>query len=96
MPPGPASPAPTSGPSAAPLRSPVGDALYDWARTKEEPGYVFTQQELLDSGLIPQNNLSILVEALNYLLRRRLFKPHDIKGQQGAGYELVEEAAAAK
>lgn len=96
MPPVLVSPAPTPGPSTAPSKSPVGDALYEWARTQEEPGYVFTQQQILDSGLIPQNNLNILVEALNYLLRRRLFKPHDIKGQQGAGYELVEEATAAK
>lgn len=92
MPPG----RPTPGPSSAPLKSPVGDALYNWARENQEPGYVFTQQELLDSGLIPQNALPILLEALKYLLGRRLFKAHDIKGQQGAGYELIEEAAAAK
>lgn len=82
--------------SSAPLKSPVGDALYNWARETQEPGYVFQQQELLDSGLIPQNSLHVLVEAIKYLVGKRLFKPHDIKGQQGVGYELVEEAAAAK
>jgi len=82
--------------SAAPLKSPVGDALYNWARENQEPGYVFQQQELLDSGLIPQKSLQVLVEAIKYLVGKRLFKPHDIKGQQGVGYELVEEAAAAK
>lgn len=88
---------PSAGPSSAvPLKSPVGDALYEWARTKEDSGYVFTQQELLDSGLIPQKSLTILLDAVKYLLGKRLFKAHDVKGQQGAGYELIEEAAAAK
>jgi len=82
--------------SSAPLKSPVGDALYNWARETEASGYVFQQQELLDSGLIPQNSLQVLVEAIKYLVAKRLFKPHDIKGQQGIGYELIEEAAAAK
>lgn len=86
----------TPGPSTAPIKNHVGEALYNWAREGEEPGYVFTQQELLDSGLIPQNDLKILLDAIKYLLGRRLFKAHDIKGQQGVGYELVEEAAAAK
>lgn len=92
MPPG----RPTPGPSAASGKSPLGDALYQWARAEQEPGYVFTQSELLDSGLIPQKDLNLLLEALKFLVGRRLFKPHDIKGQQGVGYELVEEAAAAK
>lgn len=76
--------------------SKVGDALYNWARSQQSPGYVFTQQELLDSSIIPNGDLHILVEAVRYLFSRRLFKAHDIKGQQGAGYELIEEAAAAK
>lgn len=91
MPPG----RPTPGPPTASNRSPVGDALYNWARQSQAPGFVFTQQELLDSGLIPQNSLHILLDAVNYLIRRRLFNPHDIRGQTGVGYELVEEAAAA-
>lgn len=74
----------------------IGDALYEWARETQDAGYVFRQQELLDSGLIPNNDLKILLEGLQYLIARRLFKPHDIKGSQAAGYELVEEAAAAK
>ncbi|KAK5094632.1 34-kDa subunit of RNA polymerase III (C) [Lithohypha guttulata] len=91
----PARPSATPGPSTAPTKSPVGDALYEWARGAEEPGYVFTQHELLDSGLVPKNDLIILLEATRYLVSRRLFKAHDIKGQAGIGYELVEEAAAA-
>lgn len=88
---------PSAGPSGtAPLKSPVGDALYEWARTNHKAGDVLTQQELLDSGLIPQQSLQLLLEAVKYLLSKRLFKAHDIKGQQGAGYELVEEVAAAK
>ncbi|MBA7494008.1 hypothetical protein ES702_04575 [subsurface metagenome] len=85
-----------AGPSSAGKKNLIGDALYNWARENQEAGYVFQQQELLDSGLIPNNDLQILVEGLNYLIQRRLFKPHDIKGSQAAGYELVEEAAAAK
>lgn len=85
-----------AGPSSSVKKSLVGDALYDWARENHDAGYVFQQQELLDSGLIPNNDLNILLEGLNYLLGRRLFKAHDIKGSLAAGYELVEEAAAAK
>lgn len=92
MPPGP----PAAGPSNTGKKSLIGDALYEWARETQEAGYVFRQQELLDSGLIPNNDLNILLEGLTYLIGRRLFKPHDIKGSQAAGYELVEEAAAAK
>ena len=91
MPPGRATPA-----SSAPSKSPLGDALYNWARETQEPGYVFQQEELLDSGLVPAKNLQTLVEALSYLAGKRLFKAHDIRGQQGVGWELVEEAAAAK
>lgn len=96
MPPGPGRPTPGPSSSSAPSKSPLGDALYNWARTEHEPGYVLTQTELLDSGLIPQKDVNTLLEALKYLVGRRLFKPHDIKGQQGVGYELVEEATAAK
>lgn len=92
MPPG----RPAAGPSTTVKKSLIGDALYEWAREHQEAGYVFQQQELLDSGLIPNNDLTILLEGLNYLLSRHLFKAHDIKGSHAAGYELVEEAAAAK
>lgn len=92
MPPG----RPAAGPPSSVTKSKVGDALYNWARETREVGYVFQQQELLDSGLVPRNDLKILLEALTYLTTRRLFKPHDIKGSQAVGYELVEEAAAAK
>lgn len=77
-------------------KSAVGDALYKWARGTQEAGYVFTQLELLGSGLIPNRDLTILLHAAQDLVSRRLFKLHDIKGQQGVGWELVEETAAAK
>lgn len=85
-----------AGSSSSATKSLIGDALYNWARETQEAGYVFQQQELLGSGLVPHNDLKILLEALTYLTTRRLFKPHDIKGSQAVGYELVEEAAAAK
>lgn len=88
---------PTPGPSSNPKRHPVGDALYNWCRTQEKSaGEIFTQQELRSSGLIPNDNIHILLEAVTYLCKKRLFKIHDIKGQTAAGYELVEEEVAAK
>lgn len=78
-----------------PAKSPIGDALYNWFRENHEVGTVLTQNELLDSGIIPQKSLVFLLEAVKYLTSKRLLKLHDIKGSQAAGYELVEEAAAA-
>jgi len=96
MPPRPSA-TPTPGSSTAQNKNPVGDALYNWCRDQEKlAGEIFTQQDLLDSGLIPGNSLLILLEATQYLVAKRLFKIHDIKGQTGVGWELVEEAAAAK
>lgn len=77
-------------------KHPLGDSLYNWAREKKEAGDVFTQAELLDSALIPDGDLQLLLDAVQYLAQRRLFRPVDIKGQTGIGYELIEEAAAAK
>lgn len=94
MPPG--RPSATPGPSSAATgKHALGDALYEWVRQREEPG-AFTNGDLLDSGLVPKRDINILAEAVNYLLNRRLLRPLDIRGQSGIGYELVEEAAAAK
>lgn len=82
--------------TTVPRKHPLGDSLYNWARDKKEPGDVFTQAELLDSALIPDRDLQLLLDAVQYLAQRRLFRPVDIKGQTGIGYELIEEAAAAK
>lgn len=96
MPPRPSS-TPTPGPSTNQKKHPVGDALYNWCRGQEkDAGEIFTQQELRGSGLIPNDNLHILLEAVQYLCNKRLFKVHDIKGQTAVGYELVEEEVAAK
>ena len=93
MPPG--RPSAPPGPSSTIGKHPLGDALYEWVRQREEPGAV-TQDDMLDSGLIPKKDLALLVEAVNHLLARRLFRAVDIRGQAGLGYELIEEEDAAK
>lgn len=84
----------TSGPSTR--KNALGDAIYEWARSAKDAGDVFTQPEIFTSGLIPDNELKLLLDAAQYLVNRRLFRAVDIKGQQGIGWELVEETAAAK
>lgn len=78
---------PTPGPSGT--KNLVGEALYAWCCREHDYGYVFQQEELLDSNVIPNRDLFVLLTAAQYLVGRHLLKIHDIKGQEGAAYELI-------
>lgn len=80
---------PTPGPSRAGAQHLVGDALYAWCRNEKDFGYVFIQDELLASNIIPGRDLNVLLSATQYLVSKHLLKLHDIKGQEGIGWELV-------
>ena len=85
---------PTPGPSAAASgRNLTGDALYTWCTQNYEPGYVFTQTELLGAGIIPNQELPILLTSVDYLVRKSLFRVHDRAGG-GIGWELVDPETA--
>lgn len=80
---------PTPGPSRPTPQHMVGDALYSWCRNEKDFGYVFVQEELLNSNIIPNRDLNILLSATQYLVSKHLLKLHDIKGHEGIGWELV-------
>jgi hypothetical protein len=80
---------------AAPARSPLGDALYAWAADNFDPGYVFTQSELLGAGVIPNSDVTLLLPAVEYLVGKSLFRLHD-KAGGGVAWELVDPEVAKK
>ncbi|KAJ9616532.1 34-kDa subunit of RNA polymerase III (C) [Cladophialophora chaetospira] len=87
---------PTPGPSTAaapPAPNPVGEALYAWATENEDPGYVFSQQELLGAGIIPNADVNLLLPTVDYLVKKSLFRLHDRVGG-GIGWELVDAEVA--
>ncbi|KIW87058.1 uncharacterized protein Z519_12355 [Cladophialophora bantiana CBS 173.52] len=82
------------GPSTtAPVRHPTADALYAWCCSKYAYGYVFSQAELLGAGVIPNQDLQILLSSVEYLTKNALFKVHDRAGG-GIGWELVDPETA--
>ncbi|KIV95911.1 hypothetical protein PV10_03511 [Exophiala mesophila] len=86
---------PTPGPSGFNRgRDRVADSLYAWCRQNYDPGYVFSQEELLSAGIIPEQKIEILLSSTQHLVQRALFKIHDRSGGT-IGWELVEEAQAA-
>jgi len=88
-----ATPAPSSRPGQKDI---VGDALYNWCRENHDFGHVFNQTELLSAGIIPNQDLTVLLTAATYLVNKRLFKLHDFKAGGGIGWELVSQERAAK
>ncbi|KIW70334.1 hypothetical protein PV04_02613 [Phialophora macrospora] len=89
-PPKKATASPTPGPSTTPgSRNLVGDALYAWATENYDPGYVFSQQELLSAPMIPNADVTLLLPTVDYLVRKSLFRLHDRAGG-GIGWELID------
>jgi hypothetical protein len=87
---------PTPGPStAAAARHLVGDVLYVWATDNFDPGYVFSQQELLGAGIIPNADVNLLLPTVDYLVKKSLFRLHDRAGG-GIGWELIDPEVAKK
>lgn len=96
MPPPLHSASPTPGPSGAGRRRDrTAEALYAWCVQNHEAGYVFSQDELLNAGIIPDKKLEILLTSTQHLVNRALFKLHDRVGGS-IGWELVEEEKAKK
>ncbi|KEF56980.1 uncharacterized protein A1O9_07170 [Exophiala aquamarina CBS 119918] len=94
MPPPLHSASPTPGPSGlGRKRDRIAEALYAWCIQNHEPGYVFSQEELLNAGIIPDRKLEILLTSTQHLVNRALFKLHDRLGGS-IGWELVEEEKA--
>jgi hypothetical protein len=77
-------------------RDRIAEALYDWCCKEKSVGHVFNQDNLLDSGIIPDRDGNILMTAIQYLTRKNLFRTHDVKGTGGIGWELVSQERAAK
>lgn len=78
-------------------RDRVAEALYEWCSKHHEIGHVFSQQDLLASDIIPENDLKALAAAVQNLVGKSLFRTHDIKGSGGGiGWELVSPERAEK
>lgn len=96
MPRPPVSASPTPGPSGfSGKRDRIAEALHAWAIKNFDPGYVFSQDELLNAGIIPDQKLEILLTSTQHLVNKSLFKLHDRVGGT-IGWELVEETKAKK
>ncbi|OAP56293.1 hypothetical protein AYL99_09472 [Fonsecaea erecta] len=74
--------------TAASLRDRTAEALHAWCCKNYDFGYVFSQAELLDAGIIPNQDLQILLSSVEYLTKNSLFRVHDRAGG-GIGWELV-------
>ena len=82
---------------ANPSRDRVAEALYEWCSLHHDIGHVFNQQDLLDTNLIPNEDVTILASAIQNLVGKSLFRTHDIKGSGGSiGWELVSQERAEK
>jgi len=78
-------------------RDRTAEALYSWCRENYEIGHVFDQAELLSAGIIPDQDIHILLAATTYLVKNSLFKLHDFKNAGGGiGWELISQERAAK
>lgn len=78
-------------------RDRVAEAVYEWCSKNHQIGHVFSQQDLLASTLIPNDDLKILLAAVQHLVAKSLFRTHDIKGSGGGiGWELVSQERAEK
>ena len=87
---------PTPGPSTvAPAFTSLGDTIYTWAAENHDPGYVFTQQELLDTGFVPNSDVGLLLPAVEYLVKISRFRVHD-RASGSIGWELVDPEVAKK
>ncbi len=87
-----ASPAPT----AKDQYGKLADALYQWCVDNRDTGDVLSQEELLNSNIIPNRDINILAGAVGHLTKTRLFKSHDVKGSKAVAWELVSLENAAK
>lgn len=88
-----ASPAP--GPSQKGPRNRIADSLYAWCRKNHDVGHVFSQEDLLRAGIIPNKDLQILLSSVQHLVKSALFRVHDRLGGT-IGWALVEEEKAKK
>ncbi|KAK5198255.1 34-kDa subunit of RNA polymerase III (C) [Exophiala xenobiotica] len=86
-----ASPAP--GPLGRGSRNRVADSLYDWCRNNRDLGHVFSQEELLDTDIIPNRDITVLLSSVQHLVASHLFKLHDRTGGT-IGWELVDQEKA--
>lgn len=86
---------PTPGPSTDAVRNRIAEALHSWCQTNFDFGYVFSQDELLDAGIIPNKDIRILLSAVQHLTGQNLFKVHDRTGGT-IGWELVDQERANK
>ncbi|OAL29146.1 hypothetical protein AYO20_09299 [Fonsecaea nubica] len=81
-------PAPDPGPSTVgPVRDRTAEALHAWCCQNYEYGYVFSQTELLGAGVIPNQDLQILLSTVEYLTKNSLFRVHDRVGG-GIGWDV--------
>ncbi|KAL6252857.1 34-kDa subunit of RNA polymerase III (C) [Rhinocladiella similis] len=74
-------------------RNRVADSLYEWCRKNYDFGYVFTQEELLQSNIIPNKDINVLLTSVQHLVVSHLFKLHDRQGGT-IGWELIAQEKA--
>ncbi|EXJ83644.1 hypothetical protein A1O1_07268 [Capronia coronata CBS 617.96] len=84
---------PTPGPLQRGGRNRIAEALYAWCQKHYEVGHVFGQDELLSAGIIPNQDLSILLSSVTHLVDQSLFRLHDRIGGT-IGWELVDQEKA--
>lgn len=87
---------PRSAQSAQLPRDRIAEALYSWCRSEHDVGHVFTQDRLLESGIIPDRDIKVLLTSVQYLTTKNLFRTHDFRGTGGIGWELVSQERAQK
>jgi DNA-directed RNA polymerase III subunit RPC6 len=89
-----ASPAPAASTSGGSSNR-VADALYSWATLNYEAGHIFAQDELQNSGIIPNSDVQVLLDCVSYLVHKSLFRVHDRHGGN-IGWELIDAEVAKK
>lgn len=77
-------------------RDRIAEALYTWCCTNHEFGHVFNQDELLASGIIPKDEIQVLLDAVTHLTQKSLLRTHDVRGSGGIAWELVSQERAEK
>jgi hypothetical protein len=88
-----ASASPAPGPLGRGSRNRVAGSLYDWCRNNRDLGHVFSQEELLDTDIIPNRDITVLLSSVQHLVASHLFKLHDRTGGT-IGWELVDQEKA--
>jgi len=63
-----------AGPSGGNDTAAIASKLYEECRNNYDPDQLFYQQDLLNMGVIPGNDLSLLLQCTQWLVDQKLFR----------------------